>query len=224
MIKLENIRKSYYLGEEELPVLKGVSMDIDRGDFVAIVGASGSGKSTLMNIIGLLDHPSSGRYFLNQEWVAHFSSDDLAAIRNRAIGFVFQSFFLLPRLTASQNVGLPLHYRNEKPAHIRKRALESLERMGIRHLSEHRPSEMSGGQQQRVAIARALIGDPHVILADEPTGALDSKTTDEVLNILKELNQKERVTVVTITHDMSVAKRCQRMVRVVDGLVLDDTT
>lgn len=222
VIRLENIKKSYYLGKEELPVLKGVSLSINRGDFAAIVGASGSGKSTLMNIIGLLDHPSEGRYFLNEEWVAQFSSDELAALRNRTIGFIFQSFFLLPRLKAWQNVGLPLTYRGESPEVIYKRSMENLYRMGIGHLSEHRPSELSGGQQQRVAIARALIGHPHVILADEPTGALDSKTTDEVLEILKELNQNEKATVVIITHDMSVAERCQHVIRVQDGLIIDD--
>lgn len=222
MIKLENIKKSYYLGKEESPVLKGVSLEVNRGDLVAIVGASGSGKSTLMNIIGLLDHPTSGRYFLNEQCVAHFSSDDLAKLRNRTIGFIFQSFFLLPRLTAWQNVALPLVYRDEKPAMVRERALENLDRMGIRHLSEHRPSELSGGQQQRVAIARALIGHPHVILADEPTGALDSKTTKEVLDILEDLNRTEKATVVIITHDMDVAEGCKRIIRVQDGLVIDE--
>lgn len=222
MIKLQDIKKSYYLGKEESPVLKGVSLTVNRGDFVAIVGASGSGKSTLMNIIGLLDHPTAGRYFLNEQWVAEFTNDDLAALRNRTIGFIFQSFFLLPRLTACQNVGLPLIYRDEKPSVVRKRALENLDRMGIRHLSEHRPSELSGGQQQRVAIARALIGHPHVILADEPTGALDSKTTHEVLDILVDLNKNEKATVVIITHDINVAERCKRVIRVQDGLVIDE--
>lgn len=219
MIELSNIRKSYFLAGKEEPVLKGLDLKISDGEMVALMGPSGSGKSTLMNIIGLLDHPTEGQYFLNQKEIATMDSDERAELRNRYIGFVFQQFFLLPRQSALQNVGLPLIYRNVPPEEIKEKALAKLNRVGMAALSHHRPSELSGGQQQRVAIARALVGDPKVILADEPTGALDSSTGQEVMNLLKELN-REGTTIIIITHDQEVADQCSRCYRLRDGRII----
>lgn len=220
MIAMKNIVKDYYLGEQPIHVLKGIDVAIHQGELVAITGPSGSGKSTLMNIIGLLDRPTSGEYFLNENPVQDLSADEQADVRNKTIGFIFQSFFLLPRLTALQNVGLPLVYRDTKASEIKERALKKLEQVGMGDLTRHKPSELSGGQQQRVAIARALVGEPHMILADEPTGALDSKTSQEVMDILIQLNQDENATIVIVTHDPHVAEQCQRVIKVSDGHVI----
>ena len=190
IIKLENVYKTYHLGEMDVPVLKGVSLEIERGEMVALMGASGSGKSTLMNILGCLDRPSSGRYWLDGEEVSKLSADGRAMVRNRKIGFVFQSFNLLARTSALENVAMPLAYTatNLSDREARKRAQAVLERVGLGDRLDHHPSQLSGGQQQRVAIARALVNDPHLILADEPTGNLDSRTSDEIMNLLSRLN------------------------------------
>ena len=222
MIKLENVTKNYVMGENVLPILNGIDLFINKGELVAITGPSGCGKTTTMNILGLLDQPSSGFYYLNDIETSTFSNNKLAELRNELLGFVFQSFFLLPRFTALQNVSLPLVYRGVANDEIKKRALTVMQRVGVEHLADHRPSEMSGGQQQRVAIARALIGNPSLILADEPTGALDSKTGEEVMNLLIELSEKESATIVIVTHDMSIAKRCKRAIKMKDGLIIDE--
>ncbi len=222
MIELINIYKSYFLAGKEEPVLKGVNFKLLDGDMVALMGPSGSGKSTLMNIIGLLDHPTAGTYKLNQDTIASFQSDQLADLRNRYIGFVFQSFFLLPRLTALQNVMLPLIYRNLSREQMITIAKQKLERVGMADLTHHKPSQLSGGQQQRVAIARALVGEPKVILADEPTGALDAKTSQEVMNLLTQLNQDEGATIIIVTHDQEVASQCKNIYRVRDGRLFQD--
>lgn len=216
-----NVTKTYYLGDNAIEVLKGIDINIAPGELVAIMGASGSGKSTMMNIIGLLDNPTSGQYYLNNKEVSSLSSDDRAVLRNEAIGFVFQSFFLLPRLTAIQNVGLPLTYRNVPSHEIKERAHAVLQKMGVAHLSGNKPYEMSGGQQQRIAIARALIGQPSIILADEPTGALDSKTGQDVMNLLIELNKSDKATIVIVTHDIRVANQCKRMIEIADGKIIN---
>jgi putative ABC transport system ATP-binding protein len=220
MIELKNIHKSYFLAGKEEPVLKGVNFKLLDGDMVALMGPSGSGKSTLMNIIGLLDHPTSGTYKLNQHEIASYESDELAELRNRYIGFVFQSFFLLPRLTALQNVMLPLLYRNLPREEMISLALKKLKKVGMADLTHHTPSQLSGGQQQRVAIARALVGEPKVILADEPTGALDAKTSQEVMNLLIELNQQEDTTIIIVTHDEDVASQCKHVSRIRDGRLI----
>lgn len=222
MIELENIQKSYFLAGQEEPVLKGVNFTLNDGEMVALMGPSGSGKSTLMNIIGLLDHPTAGAYKLNQQAISTFESDALADLRNRYIGFVFQSFFLLPRLTALQNVMLPLVYRDLSRDQRMALAKAKLETVGMANLTHHKPSQLSGGQQQRVAIARALVGDPKVILADEPTGALDAKTSQEVMKLLIDLNQNEGRTIIIVTHDEEVASQCKKVYRVVDGRLMLD--
>lgn len=220
MIELQNIQKSYFLAGQEEPVLKGINFKLNDGDMVALMGPSGSGKSTLMNIIGLLDHPTSGTYKLNKTEIASFESDQLAELRNRYIGFVFQSFFLLPRLTALQNVMLPLLYRNMSREEMAVLAMEKLNKVGMKNLSHHKPTQLSGGQQQRVAIARALVGNPKVILADEPTGALDAKTSQEVMELLINLNNNEGTTIVVVTHDEDVASQCKAVFRIRDGRLI----
>jgi putative ABC transport system ATP-binding protein len=222
MIELQNIQKSYFLAGKEEPVLKGINFKLTDGDMVALMGPSGSGKSTLMNIIGLLDHPSAGTYRLNEHEIASYESDQLAELRNRYIGFVFQSFFLLPRLTALQNVMLPLIYRNLPRDQRMAIAMSKLEKVGMADLTHHTPSQLSGGQQQRVAIARALVGEPKVILADEPTGALDARTSQEVMNLLIHLNQDEGATIIIVTHDEEVASQCKKIYRVSDGRLIQD--
>ena len=221
IIDLQKITKAYHLGDMPLPVLKGIDFSIEKGEMVSIVGASGSGKSTLMNIIGLLDRHDEGKYYLNGTEVKKYTDDDLAKIRNQTIGFVFQQFFLLPRLTALQNVALPLLYRGIRGKKADIKCLEILDRVGMTDYVKHRPSELSGGQQQRVAIARALVSEPSVVLADEPTGALDSQIGQEVMDLFKELNREDEVTIIVITHDHGIAAQCQRIVRVKDGLVID---
>lgn len=221
MINLQNIQKSYFLAGQEEKVLKGVNLRINDGEMLALMGPSGSGKSTLMNIIGLLDQPSQGEYFLNQQEVHSLQSNQLAELRNRHIGFIFQSFFLLPRLTALQNVSLPLIYRDENAQAIKSKAKSVLEKVGLSHLTHHKPNELSGGQQQRVAIARALVGNPKILLADEPTGALDSTTSDEVLDLLCQINQDEKTTILIVTHDQHVADRCQKIIKLKDGVLVE---
>ena len=218
LIELKNIYKIYKMGEEEVRANDGISLSIQEGEFVAIVGKSGSGKSTLMNIIGALDVPTSGDYFLGGQDVSHMKDDQLAEIRNKMIGFIFQQYNLLPRLNLLENVELPLLYAGLGNAERRERAMESLARVGLAEKWKNMPNQLSGGQQQRVSIARALAGNPSLILADEPTGALDSKTSRSVLDFLKKLNQ-EGNTIVMITHDNSIAMEARRVVRISDGKI-----
>ncbi|TDG00812.1 ABC transporter ATP-binding protein [Paenibacillus piri] len=222
MIELKDIKKSYSRGVEELMILKGVSLSIAQGEFVAIVGPSGSGKSTLMNTIGLLDVPTSGTYMLDGVATENMKDDDLATLRNRKIGFIFQQFNLLPRLTAIENVELPMIYYGTSKKERRERSQRMLEMLGMGERSHHKPSELSGGQQQRVAIARALAIGPSLLLADEPTGALDSKTGQEVLELMLHLNEIGN-TIVLITHDLHIAENAKRIVTIRDGLIVSDT-
>jgi len=219
MINLQQIIKVYSLGKRELQVLKGIDLSVEKGELVAIMGPSGSGKTTLLNIIGCLDRPTSGSYYLDGKEVSSLSSTELAAIRARKVGFVFQTFNLLPRLSALANVELGLKYADGED---RELALEALRRVGLAERADHRPTELSGGEQQRVAIARALVKRPPVILADEPTGNLDSKSGEEILSLLTELHKEEGITLVMITHDPDIAQRCQRIVRLRDGLIVSD--
>jgi putative ABC transport system ATP-binding protein len=221
IIHLENIHKSYFMGKQAIPVLKGIDLDIYRNDYVALMGPSGSGKSTLMNIIGCLDSPTMGRYVLNGQDVSKMSDDDLATVRNKEIGFVFQQFNLLPRLTAAENVALPLVYAGVAKKLRHEMALEVLNRVGLAERSHHKPNEMSGGQCQRVAIARALVNRPSLILADEPTGNLDSKTSVEIMNIFDKI-QAEGNTVVLVTHEEDIAQHAHRIVRLRDGVIESD--
>lgn len=223
MIDIRDLEKIYQMGEETVAALAGVSLTIARGEHVAITGASGSGKSTLMNILGGLDRPTRGSYRFDGEDVGAFDDDDLADFRNRRIGFVFQSFQLLPRLTALQNVELPMVYAGLPPVERRARAATLLERVGLGARTGHRPTQMSGGQQQRVAIARALANSPDLLLADEPTGALDSQTGKDVLALFEELNA-EGLTLVLVTHDAKVADQARRRVVFEDGLIVADET
>ena len=218
LIELRNIYKIYQMGSTEVRANDGIGLNIYRGEFVAIVGKSGSGKSTLMNIIGALDVPTEGEYFLGGEDVSHMSDDQLAEIRNKTIGFIFQQYNLLPKDSLLENVELPLLYAGVPKEERRQRAMQALRRGGLEDKGKNRPKQLSGGQQQRVSIARALAGNPSLILADEPTGALDSRTSREVLDFLKELNQ-EGNTIVIITHDSSIALEAKRVVRIKDGKI-----
>ena len=220
LIELKDIYKIYHMGDEQVRANDGISLTINRGEFVAIVGKSGSGKSTLMNIIGALDVPTSGSYLLGGEDVDQMSDDQLADIRNRMIGFIFQQYNLLPKSNLLENVELPLLYAKVPAEERRERAMRSLERVGLADKWKNMPNQLSGGQQQRVSIARALAGDPSLILADEPTGALDSKTSHEVLNFLKELN-KEGNTIVMITHNEELAQMADRIIRIEDGRIVE---
>jgi putative ABC transport system ATP-binding protein len=222
VVELSDVHKIYRSGSLEVAALRGVSLRIDEGEYVAIMGPSGSGKSTLMHIVGCLDVPTEGSYLLAREDVASMSEIDLADARNRQVGFVFQQFNLLPSLTAWRNVELPLLYAGVGREERRTRSLSALERVGLSDRVEHRPGELSGGQQQRVAVARALVADPALILADEPTGNLDSAASADVLDLFDELHQVGR-TVVLITHEPEVAHRARRVIRLRDGVVLDDT-
>lgn len=221
-IQLKQVTKTYHMGKEVYNALKGIDLAVDQGELVAIIGPSGCGKTSTMNILGLLDHVTGGQYLLDGIDVKQFSLDELAKLRNEKIGFIFQSFFLLPKLTALQNVTLPLLYRRSDMKSSRQRAKIVLEKVGMGNHTTHRPNELSGGQQQRVAIARALIGDPRILLADEPTGALDVKTSHTVLNLLVDLNRQENTTVLIITHDHEVAKRCDRVIEMYDGGIKAD--
>ncbi|HMX37309.1 MAG TPA: ABC transporter ATP-binding protein [Ferruginibacter sp.] len=221
IIHLENIRKSYYLGKQELPVLKGISLDVYRNEYVALMGPSGSGKSTLMNILGCLDSPSGGRYMLNGKDVSRMPDNDLAEVRNKEIGFVFQQFNLLPRLTAAENVALPLVYAGIGKKERQDRAIEVLKRVKLDDRSHHKPNELSGGQAQRVAIARALINNPSIILADEPTGNLDTKTSYEIMDILGKIHS-EGNTVILVTHEEDISQYAHRVIRLRDGLIETD--
>ena len=221
MIQLSGLRKIYVMGDEQVAALAGVDLTIARGENVAVIGPSGSGKSSLMNILGGLDRPTTGAYRFNGEDVGRFSDDELAAFRNRRIGFVFQSFQLLPRLSALQNVELPMIYAGLEPRERRERAAAMLERVGLGARMNHKPTQLSGGQQQRVAIARALANGPDLLLADEPTGALDTHTGQEVLALFRQLNN-EGLTLVLVTHDREVAAGAQRRVSFRDGLIVQD--
>ena len=223
IIHIEEIKKSYFMGTQELQVLKGISLDIYKNEYVALMGPSGSGKSTLMNIIGCLDSPTGGRYILNEKDVSRMADDDLAMVRNKEIGFVFQQFNLLPRLTAAENVALPLVYAGFSKKQRMEKALAMLEKVSLADRSHHKPNELSGGQCQRVAIARALVNDPSIILADEPTGNLDSKTSVEIMDIFSAI-QAMGNTVVLVTHEEDIAAFAKRVIRLRDGIIETDTT
>ncbi len=221
MIKLVNISKFYQTGSITLTALDRVNLEIKNGEMIAIIGPSGSGKSTLMNMIGCLDVPSEGQYYLEGHEVSKLGEDDLSEIRNKKIGFVFQSFNLLPKLTAYENVELPLIYQGIRAPERRERSLKVLEMVGLTERSHHKPPELSGGQQQRVAIARALAGDPPIILADEPTGNLDSRSGAEVMEIIRGLNENGK-TVILITHEMQICSQAKRVIKIQDGRIIED--
>ena len=225
LIDLKDIHKTYFMGDISLPVLKGINLTVERGDMVALTGASGSGKSTLMNILGCLDRPTSGEYWLDGAEISRLSNDGRADVRNRKIGFVFQNFNLLPRTSALENVIMPLGYTashlSEKQMVERGKLM--LERVGLADRMDHEPSRLSGGQQQRVAIARALVNKPQILFADEPTGNLDTKMSDEILRIFNEINEKDGVTIVLVTHEMDVAQSAKRIIKLKDGEISSDT-
>ncbi len=223
MIELKNITKVYHLGEIDLPVLKGISLRIEDGEFVSLTGASGSGKSTLMNILGCLDHPSGGEYWIDGRNVAGLNANQRARLRNERIGFVFQNFNLLPRTSALENVMMPASYAHPAlpTATIRQRALELIRLVGLEERMHHTPAQLSGGQQQRVAIARSLINNPGILLADEPTGNLDSTTSVEVMNMFRDLNRQHGLTVIIVTHDRKTAAFTDRAINMSDGLILE---
>ncbi|MBI0576984.1 ABC transporter ATP-binding protein [Neobacillus cucumis] len=221
MIQISHLMKTYKLGGETVHALNDVSLEINKGEFLAIIGPSGSGKSTLMNMVGCLDRPESGTYLLDGKDIGKMNDNQLAIIRNEKIGFIFQNFNLLTKLTAIENVELPLLYRGVSAKERKDKALDSLKKVGLLERSGHLPSQLSGGQQQRVAIARALAGAPSILLADEPTGALDSKTSKEIITVMKELNEVGH-TIILITHDLAVAKQAKRMVSIQDGQLFEN--
>ena len=221
MIELVGIHKHYLMGDQEVRALDGVDLFIDRNEYVALIGPSGSGKSTLMNLLGCLDTPSAGHYLLNGRDTATLDDNELAHVRNREVGFVFQSFHLLPRMSVLDNVMQPLVYRGLPRAERRRRAVESLERVGLGNRLDHRPNQLSGGQRQRVALARALVGEPSLLLADEPTGNLDSRTSAEIMALFDALHAQGQ-TVVVVTHEPDIAAHCHRTVRIGDGRIVED--
>ncbi len=222
VVEAKDLTKVYVMGDVEVHALRGLSLNIDRGEVISIMGPSGSGKSTLMNMLGCLDRPTSGNYLLDGEDVANLNDDQLADIRNRKVGFVFQSFNLLPRATALANVELPLRYGSAiTPKERRRKAIEALEAVGLGDRIKHRPNELSGGQQQRVAIARSLINNPAIIMADEPTGNLDSTSGDEIMEVLLDLNKEKGTTLIIVTHDPEVAAHTDRIVTIRDGVVVE---
>jgi ABC-type lipoprotein export system ATPase subunit len=224
LIQLNQIYKTYHLGEIDVPVLKGVSLTVRRGELVALMGTSGSGKSTLMNILGCLDRPSAGEYWLDGQEVSRFNSDQRAFLRNSKIGFVFQNFNLLPRTSALEQVMMPMSYTRESISdrEARRRATEMLERVGLADRMDHYPSQLSGGQQQRVAIARSLVNRPSLLFADEPTGNLDSRTSEEVLQMFQRLNEEKGITIILVTHDAGVSQHAKRTIRMRDGRIEDE--
>ncbi|MFZ5632504.1 MAG: ABC transporter ATP-binding protein [Bacillota bacterium] len=226
VIQMDNIRKTYIMGSGQVHALKGVSISVARGEMVAVMGPSGSGKSTLLNIIGCLDRPTAGQYLLDGINVSEMSKDQLAGVRNRKIGFVFQGFNLLSRVSAVHNVQLPLLYADEGPQpdkrEMERRAMEALSWVGLKEYGHHLPNQLSGGQQQRVAIARALINSPSILLADEPTGALDTRTGIEVIDVIQQLNRQKNITVIMVTHEPNIALYCRRVIRVQDGRIRED--
>jgi ABC-type lipoprotein export system ATPase subunit len=221
LLELRDVCKTYHLGEMDLQVLKGITLSVGKGELVALMGASGSGKSTLMNILGCLDHPTSGEYWLDGQEISGASTNERARLRNRLIGFVFQSFNLLSRTSALDNVRMPLTYGAEyiHEDEMKERAEEMLRKVGLEDRMEHQPSQLSGGQQQRVAIARSLINRPRLLLADEPTGNLDSRTSEEILQMFRALNESEGLTIILVTHDPNVAQHAKRVIRIRDGLI-----
>lgn len=223
LISVSDLSKDYQMGDTHVPALRGVTLEIAAGEFVAVMGPSGSGKSTFMNLLGCLDHPSRGRYHLGGEEVSRFDNNQLARVRNQKLGFVFQHFNLLPRTTALDNVALPLLYAGASNEERTRRAAQRLQQVGLGDRMHHHPSQLSGGQQQRVAIARALVNDPALVLADEPTGALDSHTSREIMALLQELNRQD-ITVVLVTHESDIAHHAKRIISFRDGLVMEDKT
>lgn len=221
IIQIHQLMKTYTLGGETIHALNNISLDIEQGEFLAIIGPSGSGKSTFMNMIGCLDRPNSGKYLLEGKDISKITDNELATIRNKKIGFIFQNFNLLSKLTALENVELPLIYSKVSAKARRELALEKLKQVGLHDRASHLPTQLSGGQQQRVAIARALVGAPPILLADEPTGALDSKTSKEILNLMKELNKLGH-TIILITHDLEIAKQANRMIHIHDGQLFEN--
>jgi putative ABC transport system ATP-binding protein len=223
VVRVADLKKIYDLGSQKVTALAGIDLEIDQGEFVAVMGPSGSGKSTFMHIAGLLDEPTSGTYEFEGRDVSNLSADDRADIRSRRLGFVFQSYNLLPRTTAVENVELPMVYAGVPDADRRRIALEKMEIVGVAHLANHAPNQMSGGQQQRVAIARSLVNDPGLILADEPTGALDTKTSADVMRLFRELNEKHGITILLVTHEPEVAAYAKRVITFRDGQIVSDT-
>lgn len=222
LLNLVDIQKSYAVGPVTSEVLRGARLEVARGDLLSIMGPSGCGKSTLVNILGLLDRPTAGSYILDGRETSAMSDDERSDIRNHSVGFIFQSFYLLPRLTAWENVAVPMAYRGLSGSAVKRRALEMLDRVGMGDRSDYRPNQLSGGQQQRVAIARALVGEPAIVLADEPTGALDSDTGQEIMEMLVDLNATGGITVIIITHDRGIARQCRRQTCILDGLLQEE--
>jgi putative ABC transport system ATP-binding protein len=221
VVKVEDLKKTYLLGKVEVPALRGLSFEVNLGEFVSIIGPSGCGKSTLLHLVGCLDHPTSGSVFLDGTNVSTLDDNQLAEIRNKKIGFVFQTFNLLPRMSAFENVELPLIYGYFSPRQMREKSMQMLEKVGLKHRAEHRPPELSGGERQRVAIARALVIDPSIILADEPTGNLDSKSSEEIMAIFQKLNN-EGATIIMVTHEHDIAQHTKRTIHLKDGQVVTD--